>query len=271
MSCKLWPHPQHPLAGHCFTDQSTKLSYEQPLKFNLPADLSRSNQSNDSLYRLSFNLFIVFFMYILFKYLYSQDFTPQNSLKSDFFKTKLIFKKALLQLLSRNKQKKNLPWVEKILIFVFVSCTKFCLQFCGKTVSDESQTFYPIEHKDALMANLKQAKACRLLVASDGSCLQLCTLLSFTGISCRGTCPKGCRWEGRGPEGACLSRAWSPAPGGSTAGQGAPRCWAALPSCCHPALPLNPQKQQRLSSSKSSKGWNTRNISLVRTVYYLLK
>lgn len=106
MSCKLWPHPQHPLAGHCFIDQSTKLSYEQPLKFNLPADLSRSNQSNDSLYRLSFNLFIVFFMYILFKYLYSQDFTPQNSLKSDFFKTKLILKKALLQLLSRNKQKK---------------------------------------------------------------------------------------------------------------------------------------------------------------------
>lgn len=32
-----------------------------------------------------------------------------------------------------------------------------------------------------------------------------------------------------------------------------------------------PQKQQHLSSSKSSKGWNTRNISLVRTVYYLLK
>lgn len=49
-----------------------------------------------------------------------------------------------------------------------------------------------------------------------------------------------------------------------------------LPSAEQPCPPCGtmtciwtPQKLQHLSSSKSSKGWNTRNISLVRTVYYL--
>lgn len=141
-----------------------------------------------------------------------------------------------------------------------------------ETASGESWTVSPREWKGAAVANIQRSQVARQWQVLVAAC-DFQKLLCY--IKCSGkTFPWGYVWARKVARRILCER------GHHHMSQSGKQCregsvLASVEQACPPGGIVTciwtSQKQQHLSSSKTSQRWNTRNISLVKTVYYLLK